>query len=93
MLFKSNMNNFAITNTISIFLSALFYASLTGIILGETNTASPHLIKFLYSFSALIGALPLLYISLLTILWFYQHKKFGMKVIRCLWRQGYTTLE
>ncbi len=89
--FKPYMAHCAILNMTSMLLLAMLYAGFTGVIVGDVKAASPYLIKFLYAFSAFIGTSPLLYISLLTILWMYRQKKFGVELF--IWRQGYHTLE
>ena len=93
--FKPNLNHTSIINTISILFLALFYGSLTGIIEGDAKASSLFIPKIMYGLTVIVTILPLFYMSVLSLLWMYTHKRFGIELFRrfCIWRQGYRALE
>ena len=86
--FKQHVNHFTCT---FLFLLAMFCICVVGDIM------SPHLgitqLPFL-AMTVVVGILPLLYISSLSLHWIYSHQTIGTKILRRLqaWRHGYELL-
>jgi hypothetical protein len=91
--FKSNVDHLTYTTTMFLLLLGLWCGSLTYINLVTTKTqeAPSHSLWF----TAALGTLPLLYISVLILHWVYSHKKFGLQVLGIILavKGGYSRLD
>ncbi len=92
---KTNMNHASIVNIVSLLFLALFYASLTGIMVCDSKASTAYILKIMYGFVVFITVSPLVYISVLSLFWINRHKRFGLEFLRRLRysRQGYQALE
>ena len=93
--FKDSMHHIASINSFFILLLACLYANLTGIIVSDASTYSKYISKMMYGLAVIITVIPLLYVSVLSLLWMYKHRRFGIDWLKHLhvWKQGYQILE
>ena len=89
--FKANARPTAVTYTVSIFLLALSFNCLTGIIIGDISSFVPYVF---YVFTVFIASLPLVYIVFIILVWVCSHRIFFASWLKCLcpWRSGYQEL-
>ena len=90
--FKAKFRHYSSINAIYMLFLALFCASISGIEL--TSTRTHQFIWLYYIIAFILGILPLLYVSLITLKWIIYHRKFGFEVFRRLQarRNGFVQL-
>ena len=90
--FKAKFSHYSTINAIYMILLSLVYVAITGIELASTKFQN---FKWIfYAIFGTTGILPLLYVSLITLKWIVNHRKFGLEVFK-RWqatRHGYERL-
>ena len=91
--FKVHLSHLSSIMAIFVLLNAGFYACAVGLNVAEIKNELAA-IYVIYPLMILMAVLPFLYISVLSLLWLFTHRKFGFDFVRRVtsWRQGYKEL-
>ena len=89
--FKRTLSQYTTITAMFLLLLALWY----GFIIATERASIIVMPESLMCVGAIVGSLPLLYISGIVLHWIYRNRKFGSQLIQKLraWRQGYEILK